>query len=142
MTSSDLNNAGIKPLVESPNVGYNFQTHYVVGIGVEVETQRLVQVMNADPAQPIPLGAFKKDDKAGPQSGRRLQLLGNIFPRFLPVQDVFINNWDFNANKTSNIMSIGIVDLNPTSRGTIWLHTVTLKPIHPLTSIRWLTQMT
>lgn len=117
--TSDLINAGIMPLVESPNVGYNFQTHYVVGLGVEVETSRLVEVMNADPSQPIPLGAFKKDDGAGSEASRRLQLLGNIFPRFVPVQDVSINNWDFNANKKSNVMSIGIVDLNPRSRGTI-----------------------
>ena len=35
---SDLAKAGINTLVESPNVGYNFKTHYAVGIGVEVET--------------------------------------------------------------------------------------------------------
>ncbi len=117
--SSDLAKAGINTLVESPNVGYNFKTHYAVGIGIEVETTRLLMVRSSDPDQPIPLGAFKKDDEAGQREGRRLQLLGNIFPRFIPVQDVFINNWNFNESKPSNIMSIGIVDLNPKSKGTI-----------------------
>ena len=55
----------------------------------------------------------------GSGQGRRLQLLGNIFPRFIPVQDVIVNNWDFNEDKPSNIMSIGIVDVNPKSKGTI-----------------------
>ncbi|ULT54690.1 GMC family oxidoreductase [Neobacillus drentensis] len=117
--SSDLSNAGISTIVESPNVGYNFHTHYAVGMGVEVETTRLLMVMSSDPDQPIPLGAFKKDDEEGRKSGRRLQLLGNVFPRFIPVQDVQINNWDFNEDKPSNIMSIGIVDLKPKSKGTI-----------------------
>ncbi|TDK65128.1 GMC family oxidoreductase [Bacillus salipaludis] len=117
--TSDLDRAGITTLVESPNVGYNFQTHYAVGIGIEVETTRLLMVMSSDPDQPIPLGAFKRDDNTGQRAGRRLQLLGNIFPRFVPVQDVLINNWDFNENKPSNIMSIGIVNLNPRSKGTI-----------------------
>jgi choline dehydrogenase len=57
--STDLAKAGITSLIESPNVGYNFQSHYTVGIGVEVETNRLLEVMSADPAQPFPLGAFK-----------------------------------------------------------------------------------
>jgi choline dehydrogenase len=117
--TSDLEKVGISTLVESPNVGYNFQTHYAVGIGVEVETTRLLMVMSSDPDQPIPLVAFKKDDGAGQRSGRRLQFLGNVFPRFIPVQDVFINNWDFNQDKPSNIMSIGIVDVNPKSKGII-----------------------
>jgi len=117
--TSDLEKAGISTLVESPNVGYNFQTHYAVGIGIEVETPRLLMVMSSDPDQPIPLGAFKRDDNEGKRASRRLQLLGNIFPRFVPVQDVLINNWNFNENNPSNIMSIGIVDLNPRSKGTI-----------------------
>jgi choline dehydrogenase len=113
--STDLAKAGIRTLVESPNVGYNFQTHYVVGMGVEVETNRLLQVLSSDPNQPIALGAFKKEK--GP--GRRLQLLGLPVPFFVPIQDVFINNWQFNPSKPSNIMSIGIVNLNPKSKGTI-----------------------
>jgi choline dehydrogenase len=90
-----------------------------VGIGIEVETTRLLMVMSSDPDQPLPLGAFKRDDKSGQRAGRRLQLLGNPLPRFIPVQDVIINNWDFNEDKPSNVMSIGIVDLNPKSKGTI-----------------------
>lgn len=117
--STDLAKAGISTLVENPNVGYNFQTHYAVGIGIEVETSRLLRVMANDPDQPIPIGAFKRDDGAGRRAGRRLQLLGNLFPRFVPAQDVLINNWDFNPDKPSNIMSIGIVDVNPKSKGTI-----------------------
>ncbi|MEH7418952.1 GMC family oxidoreductase [Neobacillus drentensis] len=117
--TTDLDRAGITTLIESPNVGYNFQTHYAVGIGIEVETTRLLMVISFDPDQPIPLGAFKRDDQAGQRAGRRLQLLGNIFPRFVPVQDVLINNWNFDENKPSNIMSIGIVDLNPSSKGNI-----------------------
>ncbi|MFK9094134.1 GMC family oxidoreductase [Bacillus salipaludis] len=117
--TSDLAKAGISTVVESPNVGYNFHAHYAVGIGIEVETTRLLMVMSTDPDQPIPLGAFKSEDGAGRRAGRRLQLLGNLFPRFIPVQDVLINNWDFNPDSPSNIMSIGIVDLNPKSKGTI-----------------------
>jgi choline dehydrogenase len=40
--ATDLTDAGILPLVESQNVGYIFLTHYIVGMGVKVETQRLV----------------------------------------------------------------------------------------------------
>ncbi|KMY53823.1 oxidoreductase [Bacillus sp. FJAT-27231] len=111
----DLAEAGLLTRVESPNVGYNFQTHYASGIGIEVETSRLLQVRDADPSQPIPIGAFKSEDG----EGRRLQLLGNLFPRFVPIQDVIINNWEFDPRKPSNIMSIGIVDLNPRSKGTV-----------------------
>lgn len=113
--SNDLATAGISTLVESPNVGYNFQTQYYVGMGVEVETNRLLQVLSADPNEPIAIGAFNKE--RGP--GRRLQLLGVPIPLFVPIQDVFINNWGFNPTKPSNIMSIAISDLNPSSKGTI-----------------------
>ncbi|WP_397538141.1 GMC family oxidoreductase [Rummeliibacillus pycnus] len=110
----DLANIGIQPLVESPQVGHNFQTQYYVGMGVKVETNRLLQVLSTDP-QPVVLSAFNKDD--GP--GRRLQLLGVPIPAFIPIQDVFIHNWEFNQNKCRNVMSIAIADLNPKSRGTI-----------------------
>ncbi|OCA91478.1 oxidoreductase [Bacillus sp. FJAT-27225] len=113
--TEDLTRAGIVTVVESPNVGYNLQTHYAVGIGIEVETSRLQRVMSRDPDQPIPIGAFKQADGAG----RRLQLLGNIGPRFVPSPDVTINNWEFNPDNPTNVMSIGIVDLNPKSKGTI-----------------------
>jgi choline dehydrogenase len=113
--STELAEAGISTLVESPNVGHNFQAHHFVGMGVEVETSRLLQVLAADPNQPITIGAFKKDTGAG----RRLQLLGIPVPLLLPVQEVFINNWEFNPEKPSNIMSIAIIDLNPKSKGTI-----------------------
>lgn len=114
--STDLAKAGISTLVESPNVGYNFQTQFTAGMGIEVETTRLLQVISSDPDQPIPIGAFKGENGKG---GRRLQLFGSPTPSFVPVQEVVINNWAFNPAKTSNIMSIGIFDLNPKSRGTI-----------------------
>ena len=113
--STDLEAAGISTLIESPNVGYNFQTQYYVGMGVEVETTRLLGVLSSDPNQPVTLGAFNKDN--GP--GRRLQLLGVPVPIFVPNAEVFINNWGFNPANSSNIMSIGICDVNPTSRGEI-----------------------
>jgi choline dehydrogenase len=115
--STDLAKAGISTLVESPNVGYNFQTHYYVGMGIRVETGRLLQVLAADPNQPGVLGAFKKVNN--PTGGRRLQLLGFSLPLFVPSQEVLINGWDFNPANPSNIMSIGIVDVNPRSRGTV-----------------------
>jgi choline dehydrogenase len=113
--STEIAAAGISTLVESPHVGHNFQAHHFVGMGVEVETRRLLQVMDADPNQPITMGAFKKETGAG----RRLQLLGVPAPSFLPAQEVLINNWEFNPIKPGNIMSIAIVDLNPKSKGTI-----------------------
>ncbi|WP_129730492.1 GMC family oxidoreductase [Ectobacillus funiculus] len=113
--STDLAKAGISTLVESPNVGHNFQSHFFVGIGIEVETQRLLDVIDADPDQPFPSGAFKGEDG----EGRRLQLFTSPQPSFVPNQVVFINNWGFDRAKRSNIMSIGIGDVNPKSRGTI-----------------------
>ncbi|MGM0878996.1 MAG: GMC family oxidoreductase [Bacillota bacterium] len=114
--STELAAAGISTLIESPNVGHNFQTHYFVGMGVEVETNRLLQVLSADPDQPVVLGAFKKEKEPG---GRRLQLIGLPLPFFVPIQDVFINQWQFNPEKQSNIMSFSILDLNPKSKGKI-----------------------
>lgn len=113
--SSELAEAGISTLVESPNVGHNFQAHHFVGMGVEVETRRLMQVMEADPNHPITIGAFKKETG----DGRRLQLLGVPSPSFLPVQEVLINDWKFDPIKPGNIMSLAIIDLNPKSKGTI-----------------------
>ncbi|MED0993538.1 GMC family oxidoreductase [Bacillus nitratireducens] len=112
--SVDLAKIGVPTLVESPNVGHNFQTQYFVGMGVEVETNRLLQVISSDPV-PVTVGAFKKGD--GP--GRRLQLVGFPVSNFVPIQDVFINNWQFNPAQPSNVMSIAIIDLNPKSKGTI-----------------------
>ncbi|CRK84674.1 GMC family oxidoreductase [Neobacillus massiliamazoniensis] len=113
----DLAKAGIATLVDSPNVGHNFQTQFYVGMGVRVETGRILQVLGTDPNQPSTLGAFKKQDN--PKGGRRLQLLGFPVPVFVPVQDVLINGWQFDDTKPSNVMSIAISNLNPTSRGTI-----------------------
>jgi len=112
----DLAEAGIETLIESPNVGQNFQTHYNVAMGVEVETSRLLQVLDADPDQPYTLKAFNKEEN-GP--GRRLQYIGLPVPAAIPIQDVIINGWQFDPNKPTNIMSFMIIDLNPTSRGTI-----------------------
>jgi choline dehydrogenase len=108
----DLARAGIKTLVNSPNVGHNFQTHYFVGMGIEVETSRLLQLLAFDP---VALGAFKSDQ----ESSRRLQLLGFPLPLFVPIREVMKNNWHFDREKESNIMSVGISDLNPRSRGTM-----------------------
>ncbi|MGO4889512.1 GMC family oxidoreductase [Anaerobacillus sp. MEB173] len=108
----DLARAGISTLVNSPNVGHNFQTHYFVGMGIEVETSRLLQLLDSDP---VALGAFKSDQ----ESSRRLQLLGFPLPLFVPIREVMKNNWQFDHEKESNVMSIGISDLNPLSRGTI-----------------------
>ncbi|MEL1135531.1 GMC family oxidoreductase [Desulfitobacterium sp. THU1] len=113
--STDLARAGITTLVESPNVGHNFQAHFTAGIGIEVETSRLQQVISADPDQPFPLGAFQADVTGG----RRLQLYGSVTPSFLPVPVVTINGWGFSPTKPTNIMSIGVFDLNPRTRGTI-----------------------
>ncbi|MGG0454638.1 GMC family oxidoreductase [Bacillus mycoides] len=115
--SEDLAKAGISTLVESHQVGYNFQTHYSVGMGIRVETGRLLQVLAADPNQPGAFGAFKKVNNI--IGGRRLQLLGLPLPLFVPSQEIAINGWDFNETNPSNIMSIGIVDVNPRSRGTV-----------------------
>ncbi|EGW38050.1 GMC family oxidoreductase [Desulfosporosinus sp. OT] len=114
--STDLAKAGISTLVESPNVGNNFQAHFTAGIGVEVETARLLEVISSDPDQPFPLGAFKGEKGIG---GRRLQLYGSVTPSFVPIQEVVINNWGFSPTKPSNVMSIGVFDVNPQSRGTI-----------------------
>lgn len=114
--STDLAEAGISTLVENDNVGHNFQTQYAIGMGVEVETTRLLQILSADPDQPIALGAFKKEEGLG---GRRLQLIGFPLSIFLPIQDVFINQWQFNPNNPSNVISLAMVDLNPKSKGKI-----------------------
>lgn len=113
--SSDLNKAGISTLVDSPNVGYNFQNHYYVGMGIEVETSRLEAVISADPDQPFPLGAFKGENG----TGRRLQLFSNPHANYVPNPVVFANNWEYDPKKPSNVMSVAIGDLKPTSRGTI-----------------------
>ncbi|WP_342773118.1 GMC family oxidoreductase [Paenibacillus flagellatus] len=84
-------------------------------MGIEIETSRLVEASLADPDQPVVLGAFAKQH--GP--GRRLQLIGLPAPFFVPVQEVSINNWQFDPEKSTNVFSIGIFDLNPKSRGTI-----------------------
>jgi choline dehydrogenase len=113
----DLVNAGIRPLIESPQVGYNFQTHYFVGMGVRVKTSRLLPIIDADLDQPGVLGAFKK--VSNPIGGRRLQLLGVPNPLFVPSHEVITNGWVFSRTNPTNIMSIAISDVNPKSRGTI-----------------------
>lgn len=112
----DLARAGIDTLIDNPNVGHNFQSHFTVGLGVEVETQRILDLISADPSNPFPLGAFKGEGRTG---GRRLQLYGSTTPSFIPTADVLANRWGFDPAKQSNIMSIGIFDLNPSSRGSI-----------------------
>jgi choline dehydrogenase len=114
--STDLAKAGISTLVESPNVGYNFVTHFIAGMGIEVKTSRLTALIAADPDLPFPLGAFKGE---GPTGGRRLQLYSSVTPSSVPAAVVAANNWAFDPQKPSNVMSISIYDLTPKSRGTI-----------------------
>jgi choline dehydrogenase len=111
-----LAKAGISTLVESPNVGYNFVTHFIAGMGIEVKTSRLTALIAADPDLPFPLGAFKGE---GPTGGRRLQLYSSVTPSSVPAAVVAANNWAFDPQKPSNVMSISIYDLTPKSRGTI-----------------------
>lgn len=114
--STDLANAGISTLVESPNVGHNFVTHFIAGMGIEVETSRLQALITADPDLPFPLGAFKGEGLTG---GRRLQIYSSVTPSSVPASVVVANNWAYDRNKTSNVMGISIYDLVPRSRGTI-----------------------
>lgn len=116
--TEDLTRAGIHTLIESPNMGYNMQTHAYIGMGVRVETSQLVPILLADPDQPLALGAFKAENPASLE-GRRLQIFGAPVPFFLPAQDVFANGWNLNVMQSTNIMSFGMLDLNPKSRGTI-----------------------
>ena len=114
--SMDLARIGVSTLVESPNVGHNFQAQFNGGVGVEVETSRLLEVRDADPDLPFPLGAHKGEGETG---GRRLQIYSSITPSFLPLPVIFGNNWAFDPDKKTNVMSIGPFDNNPRSRGTI-----------------------
>ena len=114
----DLAKAGIQTLIDSPNVGYNLQTHAYVGLGVRVDTSQLIPILATDPDQPITLGAMKAENPDSLE-GRRLQLFGAPVPLFLPNQVVLSNGWDFNIASGTNVMSFGILDLNPRSTGTI-----------------------
>ncbi|MEK4538186.1 GMC family oxidoreductase [Peribacillus sp. FSL K6-1552] len=116
--SSDLINAGITPLIENPNVGYNLQTQAYAGLGVRVDTSQIIPIAVADPNQPIALGAFKAEHKDSLE-GRRLQLIGAPAPLFIPASDIASNAWNQDLTKPTNIMSFGIIDLNPRSKGTI-----------------------
>lgn len=116
--STDLAKAGIPTLVESPNVGHNFVTHFIAGMGIEVETSRLQALITADPDLPFPLGAFKGE---GPAEGRRLQIYSSVAPSSVPAPVVVQNNWAFDPKKPSNVMGISIYDLRPKSRGTIMI---------------------
>jgi len=116
--STDLINAGISPLIENPNVGYNLQTQAFAGMGVKVDTTQILPIFAADPNQPITFGAFKAEH-ANSLKGRRLQVQGAPAPIFLPTQDVLSNGWELDLTKPTNIMSFGIIDLNPNSKGTI-----------------------
>ncbi|MDN3018911.1 GMC family oxidoreductase [Paenibacillus sp. BSR1-1] len=114
---ADLTRAGIQTLVDNPNVGHNFLSQFAVGLGVRVKTNRLLPILSADPDEPTALGAFKRQDN--PIGGRRLQIIGVPVPTFVPVQDVLINGWQFNPQNPTNVMSFGIADLNPRSKGSI-----------------------
>ncbi|NWK69047.1 GMC family oxidoreductase [Bacillus paramycoides] len=116
--SSDLINAGITPLIENQNVGYNLQTQASVGFGVRVDTSQILPILESDSNQPLVLGAFKAEHKDSLE-GRRLQVLGAPIPFFIPAPDVASNGWDLDLTKQTNIMSFGLIDLNPRSKGTI-----------------------
>lgn len=116
--SSDLINAGITPIIESPNVGYNLQTQAYSGLGVRVDTSQILPIVAADPNQPLLITAFKAEHKNS-LMGRRLQLHGAPAPVFIPTQEVVSNGWELDLTKPTNIMSFGIIDLNPSSTGTI-----------------------
>lgn len=110
--SYDLLKAGIKPLIENSNVGYNLQTQAFAGFGVEVEASQITPVVGADPNQPIILGAFLAENKNNLEESRRLQILGAPAPLFIPSSELArIGN--------KQIMSFGLIDLNPRSKGTI-----------------------
>lgn len=113
--TSDLARAGIDTLLESPNVGHNFQSHFWAGMGIEVRTSRILEVINADPDQPFPVSAFKADN-GGP---RRLQIFSNPQPGYVPNPIVIANGWEFDPTQPTNVMSIAIGDVLPKSRGTI-----------------------
>ncbi len=89
--SDDLINAGIKPLIDNPNVGYNLQTQAYAGLGVQVETSQLLPIVGADINQPIILGAFIAEDNDNSKEGRRLQIFGAPAPLFIPSSDVASN---------------------------------------------------
>lgn len=117
--SEDLIHAGITPLIENPNVGYNLQTQAFAGFGVKVDTSQLTPIFGADGSQPIVLGAFIAEHKESLE-GRRLQILGAPAPLFIPSPVVASNGWELDLeNKSTNIMSFDLIDLNPRSRGTI-----------------------
>lgn len=116
--ASDLLNAGITPLMENPNVGYNLQTQAYVGFGVKVDTSQLTPIFVSDPNQPFLYGAFVAEHKNSLE-GRRLQILGAPAPFFLPSSEVASNAWELDLTKQTNIMSFGLIDLNPKSKGSI-----------------------
>ncbi|WOO36855.1 GMC family oxidoreductase [Anaerocolumna sp. AGMB13020] len=114
-----LEAAGVTTIVDNLNVGRNFMSHFDASMGIEVKTERLLSIMDADPDMPISLGAFAEDA----EGSRRLQLIGIAASSFLPVQEVLINNWQFDNEKSSNIMSLLLIDLNASSRGFIAINT-------------------
>ncbi|SFS61203.1 GMC family oxidoreductase [Marininema halotolerans] len=105
--------AGIKPIVHNPNVGYNMQSHYWISMGIEVKTDQLLEVIDAEPDQPLVFGAFLN---MGART-RKLQLQGSANPALLPNQDVLANNWEFNRNSPTNIMSLGLFNNAPPKSG-------------------------
>ncbi|WP_462410308.1 GMC family oxidoreductase [Neobacillus sp. Marseille-QA0830] len=137
----DLMNAGIKPLVENPNVGYQLQTHAYAGLGVEVDTSQLLPLVEADPNQPLLYGAFVAEHRNS-QEGRRLQISGAPAPLFLPNPVVIERGWELDVTRATNIVSFGLIDLNPTSKGTIMaahndpaaLPSFSFNPLQPTTN--------
>jgi choline dehydrogenase len=119
--SSDLVKAGIRTLVESPQVGYNLQCQGYVGLGFEIDTSQILPIFLADPNMPFALGAFQAENPMDPVESRRLQLFGTPSPFFIPAPDVVSNGWslDLTFQTTPSIMSFGIVDVKTKSRGTV-----------------------
>ncbi|MDT8978702.1 GMC family oxidoreductase [Paenibacillus sp. chi10] len=83
-------------------------------------TSQILPVVGDDPDQPIILGAFTAENKDNVGEGRRLQILGVPAPLFIPASDIASNGWELDlVNKQINVMSFGLIDLNPRSKGTI-----------------------
>lgn len=115
----ELEAAGVTTIVDNPNVGRNFMSHFDASMGIEIKTERLLSIMDADPDMPISLGAFAEDS----EGSRRLQLIGIATSVFLPIQEVLTNHWQFDSDKSSNIMSLLLIDLNASSRGFMTINT-------------------
>lgn len=112
---NDLFKAGIKTMINNRNVGRNMQAHYTISMGIEVKTSRLTQIKEADPDWPAIFGAFLNMNS----KIRQIQLRGLPDASTLPPLEVITNNWDFDPQKPTNIMTINITFLIPPLKGSV-----------------------